>query len=368
MSMKWAHRPDSTTFVDLFAGMGGLSAGLRDAGLRALAAVEVDPDAQETYQANHPGVPVFGDIRGVTAELLLAEADVNAVDVVVGCPPCQGFTRLTEGRERDDPRNVLVLEFLRLVKELRPTICMMENVPGLITRGQWLFERLVGGLKRAGYVVTYDVLELANYGVPQLRKRLVLMAGLGHPIALPRPTHHGPKQWRTVRDAIGRLPRAPSRSEVLAGAKPAVPWHISRDSSMVVQQRLAHALKHGGSRRTLPSALRLGCHERYVGGFNDVYGVLDWDAPSRTITSGCTNASKGRFGHPSEPRPLTPREAAMLQTLGRKYKLKGVGFESISQQIGNALPRRFAKVAGRHILRELDQLMLTKGRPPNLER
>lgn len=356
-------RFSSPTVVDLFAGMGSLSAGLRDAGLQVVAAVEIDPDARATYEANHPGVPILEDVREVSARDIQAHTGLQKIDVVVGCPPCQGFTRLTEGRLQSDPRNILVLEFLRLVTELRPAICMMENVPGLITRGRGLFSRLLNGLEAAGYAVTYEVLELADYGVPQLRKRLVLMAGLGYQVELPRPTHKGPRRWRTVRDAIGNLPTPPTRSEVAEGVKPQIPWHFSRDTSDLVKQRLVHALKHGGSRSSLPKRLRLQCHERYEGGFNDVYGVLDWDAPSTTITSGCTNASKGRFGHPAEPRPLTAREAAMIQTLGRRYKLRGRGYESISKQIGNALPRRFAKVAGHEILRALQRALSPSSQP-----
>lgn len=356
MSARPLPRKHLPTVVDLFAGMGGMSAGLHDAGLQVVAAVEIDEDARTTYRANHPKVHLFGDVRNVTGDDIRTAVGVDEIDVVVGCPPCQGFTRLTENRQDSDPRNVLVLEFLRLVNELRPRVCMMENVPGLTTRGRRLFSQLLDGLQEFGYAVAYDVLELANFGVPQMRKRLVLMAGLGHPVELPKPTHPGPERWRTLRDAIGELPPAPTRREVLQGAKPPIPWHYARDSATVVRQRLSHAQKHGGSRASLPKALRLACHDRCVGGFNDVYGVLDWDAPSSTITSGCTNASKGRFGHPSEPRALTPREAAIIQTLGRKYKLCGRGYESVSRQIGNALPRRFAKVAGRQILRTLSTL------------
>ena len=344
------------TVVDLFAGMGGMSAGLRDAGFRIAAAVEIDPDARSTYSANHKGVPLLEDIRDVTGKALRSASGIDRVDVVVGCPPCQGFTRLTENNGRADPRNRLVLEFLRVVRELKPAVCMMENVPGLATRGRRLFGRLLKGLEEAGYSVSWDVVEMADYGVPQMRKRLVLMAGRrGLSVSIPKPTHPGPVRWRTVRDAIGKLPSPPTRSSILAGkGKAAIPWHYSRDSSDAVKSRLVHARKTGGSRFTLPEELQLACHKKYRDdGFGDVYGVLSWDAPARTITGGCTNPSKGRFGHPKEPRPLTCREAAMLQTLGKAYKLRGRGGESVSLQIGNALPRRFAKVAGREILRSL---------------
>jgi DNA (cytosine-5)-methyltransferase 1 len=342
------------TVLDLFSGLGGLSAGLRDVGFHIVAAAEIDPDSVETYSANHPDVPILGDVKNLTGADILLRTGLASVDAVVGCPPCQGFSRLTEKHRRNDPRNPLVLHFMRLVLELRPKVCMMENVPGLLTRGAPLFRELTESLTAAGYVVNHDILELAEYGVPQFRKRLVLMAGLGFEIPLPKPTHPGPDRWRTVRDAIGGLPCPPTRNEVKAGfGRAQLPWHVARDVTDVVRARLNHAATHGGGCQTLPESLRLDCHRRRPNGFYDVYGVLDWNLPSSTITSGCTNASKGRFGHPLEPRPLTPREAAILQTLGRRYKLRGSGVESVSRQIGNALPRRFARVAGRQIMKAL---------------
>lgn len=342
------------TVLDLFSGLGGLTAGLRDVGFNVVAAAEVDADSIKTYEANHPDVRVLGDVQSLTGAMILAETGLKSIDVVVGCPPCQGFSRLTEKHRRDDPRNPLVLHFLRLVLELRPTVCMMENLPGLLSRGTLLFKELTEGLVEAGYIVKHDILELADYGVPQFRKRLVLIAGLGFEISLPRPTHRGPKGWVTVRRAIGRLPPPPLRSEVKAGTgKLLLPWHFTRDVAPIVRRRLAHAAAHGGGCQTLPETLRLDCHRKRPDGFHDVYAVLDWDDPSNTITSGCTNASKGRFGHPAASRPLTPREAAMLQTLGARYRLCGSGVESVARQIGNALPRRFARVAGRRILRSL---------------
>lgn len=336
--------------IDLFSGAGGLTAGLKDVGIRVAGASEIDPDSIATYRANHPDVVLFGDVRRLTGERILTELGLEHVDLVVGCPPCQGFSRLTEKHHRSDPRNELVLHFLRLVSELKPTACMMENVPGLISRGASLFRALVEGLHEAGYIVKHDVLELADYGVPQFRRRLVLLAGRGFEIPIPKPTHAG--RWRTVKQAIGRLPSPPSRRDVLSGAsRPKLSWHFKRDASERVVQRLLHAATTGGNRATLPARLRLRCHEKRPDGFHDVYGILSWDEPCVTITSGCTNASKGRFGHPREPRPLTAREAAIIQTLGRNYKLCGRGVDSVAMQIGNALPRRFARVAGRHILK-----------------
>ena len=346
---------DGLTAIDLFAGCGGLTAGLRAAGFRVIAAVEKDHDAAESYAANHKGVRLYQqDIYQVSPEQVLADLELKPgdVDMIAGCPPCQGFTRLTENSSREDPRNELVRQYLHYVRVILPRACMLENVPGFTKRGKPFFDELCEGLEEAGYTVTHDVLELADYGVPQFRKRLVLLASREGRIEIPPPTHK--KKKRTVKSVIGKVPSPPLRSQVIAGnVEPPYEWHYARNVAPVVRRRLEHALANGGSRTSLPPDLRLDCHERRPDGYFDVYGVINWDAPSPTITSGCTNASKGRFGHPEEPRPLTAREAARLQTFPLDYKFKGSGLESVAAQIGNALPKRFAKVVGRAVAKHL---------------
>ena len=351
----------SLTAVDLFAGCGGLTSGLCAAGFSVVGAIEKDKDAAATYRANHPKVVLYRkDIQLVRPDLLLRALDLpkgETLDLIAGCPPCQGFTRLTEHRGSRDARNQLVREFLRFVTVIRPKACMLENVPGLLTRGERYFAELHKGLESAGYFVTYDVVQLADYGVPQFRKRLVLLAARLAPIPIPAATHHNPvrppksglwRPWRTVRDAIGGLPSPPLGSEVAKGtATPRYTWHYARNVAPIVRCRLEHALKNGNDSISLPPDLRLACRERRPDGYSDVYGVMDWDSPSPTITSGCTNASKGRFGHPAEARPITAMEAALLQTFLRSHHFKGDGgLESVATQIGNAFPRKAAKVFG----------------------
>lgn len=354
--------------VDLFAGCGGMTVGLKSAGFRVVAAVEIDSDAAASYRANHKDVNLLRrDIRRISGRELLRTigARRGQLDLLAGCPPCQGFTRLTEQSSRKDPRNLLINDFLRMAKALHPRVCMMENVPGLMSRGRPLFDKLVNGLERQGYVVHHKIVQLADYGVPQLRKRLVVLASRGEPLDIPAPTHCKPAQttkkvagrrvWRTVRDAIQDLPFPPTRSSVISGNElPKYPWHYARDTSEKVLKRLKFATKHKQGRVKFPRALRLECHRKNPNGYFDVYGSMRWDAPSSTITSGCTNASKGRFGHPSFPRPITATEAALLQTFPISYRFVG-GLESVARQIGNALPARFASVMGRSIVRSLNK-------------
>lgn len=350
---------DWPTALDLFSGCGGLTAGLREAGFLVVAAIEQDPNAAASYRANHPEVSLYElDIRTLTGAQLrrdLQKQGIKRLDLLAGCPPCQGFTRLTERRSPRDPRNQLIREYLRIVKALRPRTCVMENVPGLLGRG--LFTELLRGLRKLDYKVRYQIVQLADYGVPQRRRRLVLVAGHKLDVTVPTATHSqagegGLRPWRTVRDAIEFLPVPPKRSAVLKrGVKPKYKWHFARDSSATVRSRLSNSIKNGIGRDLLPKALRLKCHEG-LSGFHDVYGTMRWNQPSPTITGGCTNASKGRFGHPATPRPLTPLEAALLQTFKVKYRFVGT-VESVAEQIGNALPRRFSRLVARHVKRAL---------------
>lgn len=354
------------TAIDLFAGCGGLTSGLIAAGFQVLAAVELDADAAESYRANHPDVKLYEkDIKKLKPRSILRYLGLRKgqVDLIAGCPPCQGFTRLTESKGRPERRNALVRDYFRFVEVIQPKVCMLENVPGLMTtkKGRRFFDELCEGLERLGYLLNYDVLELADFGVPQCRKRLVLLASRGEPISLPAPTHRSPTDrdsnlptWRTVRQAIGSLNKPPLRSAVIEkSARVDYTWHYARDVAPIVRRRLEHARRNGRNRGAFPKSLRLDCHERRPDGYFDVYGVMKWNAPSPTITSGCTNASKGRFGHPKEPRPITAVEAALLQTFPLSFKFKGGGLESVAAQIGNALPRRFAKIVGRAIVAHL---------------
>lgn len=189
-----------------------------------------------------------------------------------------------------------------------------------------------------------------------------MLAAKSRAFMIPAPTHRDPKSsrnlhrrpWRTVRKAIAKLPTPPLRSQVKNGtAKRSYRWHYARDITAIVRRRLTHSVRNGRGRIALPASLRLDCHQRRPDGYFDVYGSMRWDEPSPTITSGCTNASKGRFGHPVASRPLTATEAALLQTFPRSYKFRGSGLESVAEQIGNALPRRFAKVVGKAVSKEL---------------
>ena len=340
--------------VDLFAGAGGLSLGLRQAGFRVAAAVEVSPEVCKTYAANHPDVTLLTrDARRVTGRDLLAAARAEHVDLVAGCPPCQGFTSLTHKYRGGDPRNTLLLEMARLIGELRPKAVLLENVAGLADRGNHLFDAFIARLVGYGYLTTHAVLQLADFGIPQMRRRLVLTAGRGFRIPLPTPTHSrtgttgsSGRHWRSVRETIVGMPRPVTLGETRRGGGPEeFGWHVVRDLQPATKKRLL-AVRAGQNRMALPDALRPNCHKGKEQGFTNVYGRMTWEAPSPTITGGCTSFCKGRFGHPEEPRTISVREAALLQGFPADYRFLTPYMDIVCDMVGNALPPRFAAWLG----------------------
>jgi len=318
---------------------------LKRAGFQVVGAVDIDSLFVKTYTANHPEVRVWQqDIRELEPSELLEEIglEVGQLDLLAGCPPCQGFStiRTMNGRVRvKDPRNELVLEFQRFVEALRPRAVMMENVPGLADDERFAsFQRK---MRELGYLGHHRILNAAEYGVPQRRRRLIYLAGLGVEIPFGRKS----RKMKKVKDAIGGLPKAGESGD---------PVHdMPERRSPKVMALIRRIPKDGGSRTDLPEEFQLDCHKR-CNGFKDVYGRMAWNDVAPTITSGCFNPSKGRFLHPEEDRAITMREAALLQGFPRRYKFPTTDNKSaVALMIGNALPPPFIAAHARSILRVL---------------
>lgn len=335
--------------IDICAGGGGLTVGLKRAGFRVVSAVEISDDAIATYKANHRGTKIINkDMRKVSGAELLSTSPTGQIDVLAGCPPCQGFSSLTSKYKKTDARNALILEMARLIKEVRPTAVMMENVPGLAQKGKHLFKKFVDTLESLGYDVEWKILQVADFAVPQSRRRLVLVAGRGFKIPLPQPTHSstgkdGLPKWKTLRSAIAGMPRPVTLKYALQNGGPQrFDWHVVRNLTPRNVRRLKEA--HPGKSWTeIPRKLRPPCHQDRTAGFSNVYGRARWNQASPTITGGCTTLSKGRFGHPSQMRTFSVREAALIQTFPMGYVFETKFMDSVCQIIGNALPCDFAQ-------------------------
>ena len=332
--------------IDVFSGCGGLSQGLRRAGFDVVAAFDNDADSIATYRLNHPGTTVFeGDIRNVDTADIRKLLQGKPLHLLAGCPPCQGFSsmrRLNKKRSKRDGRNNLVLEYLRFVKDLKPLTIMMENVPGLVN--YTLFKRVFAELQRLGYKPKVQPVRIQQYGIPQRRRRLVLVGSLLGDLGIAKPTG----ERVTVREIIGNLESTFRTKD---------PVHrIVKVHTPEVMKRIRATPKNGGSRADVPE-FELECHKDDKVGFRDVYGRMRWNDYSPTITGGCLNPSKGRFLHPEKNRAISAREAALLQTFPRTYKFPAdISKTSIALLIGNALPPKFSYIQSLNIMKHLRKI------------
>lgn len=350
------------TAIDLFCGAGGLTLGLKRAGFDVIAGIELNPEIAKTYEANHPGTKLLiKDVRDVTGKEIFKLTGNRKIDLVAGCPPCQGFSSLTRKYKRCDSRNDLVLEMARLIDEIEPEMVMMENVPGIVKRGKAILEMFVSRLRRSGYLINTDVLQMADYGVPQSRRRFVLLAGKGFEVPLPQPTHcaEGKKEnfkpWITLAEVIKGMSEPVTLSFALKkGGPEKFNWHVIRDLKEISIIRLK-AIKEGENRFALPRYLRPKCHEKDDSGFRNVYGRMSWQQVSPTITSGCTTPCMGRFGHPDKSRTISIREAALIQTFPVNYRFKTKFMDMACDLVGNALPYRFASKVAKSCLEAMEE-------------
>lgn len=330
--------------IDLFAGVGGLTEGMHQAGFETTMAFEIDSLASKAYKLNHQNTEVITkDIRKVGLDEVRQKLNGETIHLLAGCPPCQGFSsmrRLNRKQEVFDERNDLINEYLRFVLELKPYTFMMENVPALEKYS--LFESAVTAFIEAGYHVDHKVVNVKDYGVPQSRKRLVLVGSRLGPIKVAPSI--GKKV--TVKEVIGNLPFPENSGDQLHSI---FPKHNPQ-----VQSLIRDIPKNGGSRKDLGQERQLKCHQKQNVGFNDVYGRLRWDDYSTTITGGCLNPSKGRFLHPEQDRCISAREAALLQSFPADYKFPlDAPKTNIALMIGNALPPEFSRIQSKNLERHI---------------
>ena len=332
--------------IDFFCGCGGTSAGLRKAGMNILAGIDIDHKALDTYATNFPeSVTVERSVVDLKTDELqsLTQIKQGKPLLFAVCAPCQPFSTQNRLKTTSDKRISLLEELHRFVIKYKPDYLVLENVPGIQKVEEGPFTRFLALLKKLDYHFDYNVLNAVNYGVPQSRKRLVLVASIHGEIKLPKPTHgKGLEKHLTVRETIKKYPvlRAGGSSEKY-------PNHRCAGMSELTLERLSHT-PEGGDRRDWPDNLILECHKTHKG-HNDVYGRLSWKKPSVTLTTKCTSISNGRFGHPSQKRALSVREAAALQSFPDDFVFKG-SLQDTARQVGNAVPVDFSAALGEEII------------------
>jgi DNA (cytosine-5)-methyltransferase 1 len=331
--------------VDLFCGAGGLTHGFILEGLQVNAGIDLDAACRYPYEENNKVDFIEADIAAMGTEDVASLFTPGSIKVLAGCAPCQPFSTYSQRYDTEsDGKWSLLNEFGRLVKAIRPEIVTMENVPTVARHAVFTDFRL--GLEKLGYQVWSKVVDCSQYGVPQSRNRMVLMASLLGPIQLLAPTQKKPK---TVKQAIGHL-RSISAGELAPRDK----LHRAACLSEKNLDRIK-ASKPGGTWRDWPRDLVADCHKRDTGrSFPSVYGRMEWDKPSPTMTTQCFGYGNGRFGHPTQDRAISLREAAILQSFPRKYRFlppdAKVEFRSLGRMIGNAVPVNLGRAIASSIL------------------
>jgi len=338
------------TCIDSFCGAGGLGLGLERAGFSILLSFDIDEKCIDTINANtkyfnHP--TVTADIADMLNENLLNRCGLERGELflLAGGPPCQGFSIQRRGSDIDS-RNNLVLKYGQLIDELYPHYFVMENVTGLAgKRGKTILQQLIEQVEKIGYTVHVDLLDAQEFGVPQRRKRYIIVGerkDMGAHYKYPKPTGiHG-----TVRDTIGNLPPPPEDGSDHSE----IPLH-RRDRLSELNLKRIQFLKEGQGRDNLPEELLADCHkiDSAIIGYRNVYGRMAWDDVAPTITARFDSFTRGKFGHPEQPRSISLREGALLQTFPVDFTFTGNKVD-IARQIGNAVPPVMAEHIGKSIL------------------
>ncbi len=335
--------------VDLFCGAGGLTRGLLDAGINVKKGYDFDSDAEKTYDYNNSGAKFYlKDICNLKGQEMISDLDLkNNYFLLAGCAPCQPFSSINKNSNKGDNRKNLLLEFGRLISETKPDFILMENVPGLKNnKGKYIFQQFLNILDKENYSYDFSILNVKNYGVPQKRTRLVLIASKLTKVTIPEPTHGilGKLPIVTLRQAISRFPPLSAGQKKLY-----IPNHECRGLDKINKERLKFIKKNGGSRTDLPPSLILKCHLNH-GGHTDAYGRMCWEEVAPTLTCKCTSISNGRFGHPTQNRAISVREAAAIQTFPTNYTFFG-NIGETTKMVGNAVPVIFAKVFGEYFIK-----------------
>ncbi|MCQ8181007.1 DNA cytosine methyltransferase [Methylomonas sp. SURF-1] len=341
--------PVNLACVDLFCGAGGLTHGFTLEGIPVVAGIDLDPACRFPYETNNTAKFLERDISQVTANEINQLFGNSELKILAGCAPCQPFSTYAQRYESDgiDGKWGLLYQFGRLVRESHPDVITMENVPTVV-RHQ-VFHDFVAELKDLGYHVWYDVIDSSLYGVPQSRRRMVLLASKFGEIRMIEPTHPKPK---TVEQVIGGLP-------------PIEAGQAHRDDKLHIASTLTEKnlrririSKPGGTWRDWPEHLRADCHKSKTGKtYPSVYGRMEWNKPAPTMTTQCYGFGNGRFGHPEQDRAISLREAAILQSFPENYSFlpegAKVSFKALGRMIGNAVPVELGRAIAKSITHHL---------------
>ena len=334
--------------VDLFCGAGGLAFGMRKAGIDVIAGIDSDPICRHPFEHNVEAPFFQSDVSTLDANFLEGLFPPSRIKILAGCAPCQPYSQYAHKHSARDQRWQLLAKFSSLVDEMRPDIVTMENVPQLQKHD--IFRQFIATLRESGYCEPYvSVVDCTRFGVPQSRKRLVVLASRLGAITLVEPTSDYDDDSLTVRNFIGGWEKIDAGS-----ASESDPLHRSSALSPMNMVRILGS-RPGGTWHDWPEELRAECHKKHTGRtYQNIYGRMEWDAPSPTLTTQFIGFGNGRFGHPEQNRALSLREGAVLQTFPREYSFVPDGspvmISRVAAMIGNAVPVNLAEYIGRSIV------------------
>lgn len=338
--------------IDLFCGAGGLTSGLQKAGIKVMAGYDIEEQCRFAYEFNNHTRFINKDVSLIDKNELAQHYSSGSIRLLAGCAPCQPFSKYNQGKDITlDQKWLLLYEFSRLIEINLPELVTMENVPEVVKYD--VYNDFLEKLKKLGYYIWADTVICANYGIPQNRRRHVLLASLLGKIELIEPTHKD--YWISVRDAISHLPRIKSGEQDKQDS-----LHRSVALNEINLKRI-RASKQGGSWKDWPEDLRLECHKKSSGStYVSIYGRMKWDEPSPTITTQCYGYGNGRFGHPEQDRAISLREAALLQSFPSNYQFYPSNIKAktkdIGKMIGNAVPVRLGEIIGLSFKKHIESL------------
>ena len=343
--------------VDLFCGIGGLAFGLHQSGIRIKAGIDIDESCRFAFEENCCAEFICESVSDLDPKKIKSFYKTNEIKVLVGCAPCQPFSNYTvKADKKKDNRWQLLNDFSRIINEVQPEIISMENIPQLVSFKQApVFQNFIKNLKKNKYFVWYGIIYAPDYGIPQKRKRLVLLASKLGEISILKPTHT-PDKYITVRNVIEHL------DKIKAGESSENDFfHRSSSLNEKNLKRIIQSKPGGSWIKDWDHDLVLECHKQEKRkSYGSIYGRMEWDEPSPTMTTFCTGIGNGRFGHPEQNRAISLREAALLQTFPQEYRFvknfESLKVRSLSKHIGNAVPPRLGMIIGESIVQHIKNI------------
>lgn len=347
--MQKRKKKNTLAAVDFFCSAGGVTCGLRQAGINVLGGIDIDASCKETYERNNKAKFLTADVSNLDKKLVEKFFKIKTNDdnlIFVGCSPCQYYSNIKTDKTKSETSRLLLEDFQDFVDYFKPGFVFIENVPGLDKKNDSPIGRFKCFLTSVGYKFEDGILNAKHFGVPQNRRRYMLLATRnGQAVKLPTPSK---EVIKTVRDAIGDYDLF---KPIAAGFKDSTYFvHSAAELSKLNFERILQTKKDGGDRRSWPERLKLQCYKHHEGHY-DVYGRMHWKKPSPTITTRFVSYSNGRYGHPEQDRAISLREGATLQSFPLEYTFLSQNQGTIAKMIGNAVPPRMAKVIGEEILK-----------------